>query len=95
MLPAVFLASMLLVTPGVGAQVDGAVQPPGRYGRLRVGLMAGATLSALVVPASLTRRTSTCTGSGDYLKLCRAIFVGSVAVGAGLGALVGGVMKSD
>ena len=62
------------------------VAPPS-HRRTGTGFALGVTLSALV--ASTVFNGNFCTGSGDYLSFCRAFYAGSVATGAGLGALLG------
>jgi hypothetical protein len=59
----------------------------------KAGLATGITVASVAVPLSLG--ASTCFGSGDYLRLCRIFFVGATAVGGGLGALVGRMVKTE
>lgn len=66
------------------------VAPPS-HRRTGSGFALGATVSAVV--ASTVFNGNLCTGSGDYLMVCRVFYVGSVAAGAGLGALFGGASK--
>ena len=68
-------------------------EAPGPHPHTMVGLATGITVAAVAVPLSLG--ASTCFGSGDYLLLCRIVFVGATAVGGGLGALVGRMVKTE
>jgi hypothetical protein len=70
-----------------------APEASGSHRNTRAGLAAGITLTSVAVPMLLGG--STCRGSGSYLQQCRIGFVGAVAVGAGLGALAGRMVKSD
>jgi hypothetical protein len=73
--------------PGLWTESPQVAPPP--HHRTGTGFAAGAALSAVV--ASTVFNGNFCTGSGDYLGLCRAFYVGTVAAGAGLGALAGRV----
>jgi len=58
----------------------------------KAGFGAGAVVGALVAAGGL--KGSSCTGSGAYLTLCRAIFLGAAVGGGVMGGLIGRV-KSD
>ena len=68
-------------------------EAPGPYRHTLMGLATGITVVSVAVPAALGE--STCFGSGDYLQLCRIVFVGATALGGGLGALVGRLVRSE
>lgn len=81
------------VGPGAVAVVQ---IPPRTYGRARAGFGAGVTATAILATAALaTGDGNACKGSGDYLGICRALFLGSTAAGGALGAVVGAVMRRD
>lgn len=61
--------------------------------RTAMGFAVGATVSALTLSAALG--WGACTGSGDYLEVCRIIYLGGTAVGAGIGALLGYAIGRD
>lgn len=61
--------------------------------RTAMGFAAGATVSTLTLSAALG--WGACTGSGDYLEVCRIIYVGGTALGAGIGALIGYAIRRE
>lgn len=65
----------------------------GPHPNTMIGLATGVTVASVAVPLALG--ASTCFGSGDYLQLCRLVFVGATAFGGGLGALVGRKVRTD
>ncbi len=66
----------------------------GRRRHVLAGLAAGATVGVGTAAIALTPH-GTCTGSGDYLYICRLITAGSIALGAGLGAVAGVFIRTE
>ena len=64
-----------------------AQESPMPYRGTKAGFAVGALLPQLVLPVGLSG--SSCFGSGDYLTLCRLMYVGATAVSGGIGALIG------
>jgi hypothetical protein len=67
----------------------------GVRGHALVGLATGAAVGFVVGAMMFTPHTTACTGSGNYAKDCRLYRAGIVVGGAGLGALVGALIRSE
>jgi hypothetical protein len=82
---------------GVGARPLVLLQAaPRRFGRAGAGLGAGVTIGAVALTGMLTSGSgNACTGSGEYLRVCRVLFVGGTALSGALGALAGGLVRRD
>src|SRR5688572_10316188 len=75
----------VLIPRGIGAQ---DVMPTFR--RSGTGFGTGITVSAVALAAALSSGDgNACTGSGDYLRVCRVVFLGGTALGGGAGAIIG------
>lgn len=71
-----------------------AVSSSGIHAHKLAGFAAGVTLGAVVMSLDVVLGSG-CTGSGDYLSMCRAGFVGGSLVAGGLGALGGAFVRTD
>jgi hypothetical protein len=60
-----------------------------------VGLAAGGAVAFVVGAILFTPNTTGCTGSGNYAENCRLYRAGMVVGGAGLGALVGALVRTE
>jgi hypothetical protein len=67
----------------------------GTHGHAMVGLAAGAVVGFVVGAALLSPESSGCNGSGNYGETCSMSRIGIVVGSAGLGALVGALIRTD
>lgn len=66
------------------------------FGRGGTGFGAGATFGAAAMSVLITSDDGqACGGSGDYLQVCRVLFVGGTVLSGGLGALIGSMMRRE
>lgn len=67
----------------------------GRRGHALVGLLAGTGAGLAFGLIAFAPGSNACTGSGDYEKNCMAYRAGTTLAGAGLGALVGALIRTE
>jgi hypothetical protein len=67
----------------------------GQRGHTVLGLATGAVVGGIVGAILFTPTTSACEGSGNYEQNCRLYRAGIVVGSAGLGALVGSLIRSE
>lgn len=67
----------------------------GRHGHTLIGLLAGTGAGLAFGLIAFAPGSNACTGSGDYEKNCMAYRAGTTLAGAGLGALVGALIRTE
>ncbi len=81
--------------PGTPAIHASQVRDSGsRHPQKLAGFGAGITVTAIALSLDEVLGSS-CIGSGSYLTRCRVGYAAAVAVGGGLGALVGAIVKTE
>ncbi len=67
----------------------------GEHGHALLGLAVGGAVAFVVGAILFSPDSNACTGSGDYAENCRLYRAGIVVGGAGLGALVGALIRTE